>query len=946
MAHTPAPTVIFFDLGDTLTFVDANNQRQRYADALDTLQVLRERGYRLGLLSDQSAGVTVTQIHTLLTGLGLAAYIERDLITLSTEIPGNVGKPNRPIFDLALQKAGHHAAGASSIFVTETLSHIQAARDFGWRAILKRNTGACQPAEGECVAGLSGLLRVLPPLAAGAGGDANFQLAPPPRLVDGLWAAPIDIQRINATLTFDGAASSGAGDATLEFKMGPHAGNPIFDLRQTITAAWLDGTPLPVAQLARHDFGGGADAGLRVVEAVLAAGSAHTLRVTYALGAPQASTAGSYQPAMTWSSGPRLAFNFGFTDLGAGRYLEAWVPANLIFDQFELRLELRVLNTSVTHTVISNGAVTALGTNHWQVNFPARFTALSPLLELRASDTLAGDNDSIVLPVSGANVAIEAWKLNGNGVVNLATQINAIKTHLAANENSTGAYMHGGRFVAFLNVGGMEYEGGTTTATGALRHEAFHSWWARGVKPASQPDAWFDEAWTVYNDAGAFESLPFDFTDPPVTLAPRNPWIRVTSSGAYTDGYRFWKGVAALIGVNTLNTLMSDFYKQRRQRPVTTMTLEEFLLCRTGNAQLVDGFHRFVYGFGNAAPAPDLWLRDDPAHTGDAWPGRFWDSPDVWVRTSDDGGLTHQSPEFGQDNWLYARVRNRGAATVRHFVVTFNVKQFAGTQFAYPNDFLPCIAAASGFDLAAGASVIVKARWPKSLVPARGTHACLLAAVLTKGDRPVAGRRVWESNNLAQKNLTIVDLKPNMWFVLPFVASNAQMQVARRFALEVIRPKEHSRLEASLLHRSGQVFKPASGLAVGHFDVGDATPDGVATTAIELDCAEHMHTHTFALADDGANGSSPGQSPPIITSDQPALLASQLFAKGVEVSFDPGERARIPITVRPHEQLLLGLKLKVPDKAKRGDTLRLDLVQRDAKTDRALGGIAVQINVL
>ena len=55
---------------------------------------------------------------------------------------------------------------------------------------------------------------------------------------------------------------------------------------------------LPMAQLAHHDFGGGPLAELRVVESVLAAGSTHTLRVTYTLGPPQASTAGSYQPAM------------------------------------------------------------------------------------------------------------------------------------------------------------------------------------------------------------------------------------------------------------------------------------------------------------------------------------------------------------------------------------------------------------------------------------------------------------------------------------------------------------------------------------------------------------------------------------------------------------------------------------------------------------------------
>ncbi len=540
MPNPILPTVIFFDLGDTLIF--GAPTQQPYADALDTLQILHERGYRLGLLSNQAIGTTVDQVYTRLHSLGLATYIERSLITISTEITGNVGKPNRPIFDLALQKAGHPAASNQSIFVTETLSHIEAARSYGWRAILKRNAGACQPSEGECVSGLSGLLSLLPVIANPAG--TNLRLAPSARLVDSLWAVPIDIKRITASLTFDGAAQNGVGDATLEFTMGVQNGNPIFDLRQTITAAWLDGTSLPVAKLAHHDFGGGLNAQLRVVEALLAAGSTHTLRVTYTLGPPQASTAGSYQPAIAWSSGPRLTFNFGFTDLGAGRYLEAWIPANLIFDQFELVLELRLLNTTVAHTVITNGATTTLGANHWRVSFPARFTALSPLLEVRAGDTLVSATDTTTLPISGANVTIEAWKLASNAN-SLATQINNLKTYLANNENSTGPYMHGNRFVAFIHVGGMEYEGGTTTNTRNLRHEAFHSWWARGLKPASQPDAWFDEAWTVYNDHGASESLPFNFADPPVTLCPRNPWSRITAGGAYTDGYRFWKGVAA-----------------------------------------------------------------------------------------------------------------------------------------------------------------------------------------------------------------------------------------------------------------------------------------------------------------------------------------------------------------------------------------------------------------
>ena len=80
----------------------------------------------------------------------------------------------------------------------------------------------------------------------------NFDLAPPPVNFDGKTAVPIDISAIDAHLTFDGAASAASGDATLTFVVGPAAGRPMFDLRQTITGVWLDGAPLAV--------GAGADA--------------------------------------------------------------------------------------------------------------------------------------------------------------------------------------------------------------------------------------------------------------------------------------------------------------------------------------------------------------------------------------------------------------------------------------------------------------------------------------------------------------------------------------------------------------------------------------------------------------------------------------------------------------------------------------------------------------
>ena len=198
----------------------------------------------------------------------------------------------------------------------------------------------------------------------------NFDLAPPPMTVGGRTAVPIDISTVTGALRFDGATGTATGDVTIEFVVGPTTGSPIFDLRQSVTGGWLDGVSVTPAQILTLDLGGGPGAELRVLDRVLAADSAHTLRLTYALGPPSSPAGGSYPPALVWSAGPRLRFTFGFTDLAAARYLESWLPANLIWDQYAIGLELIVTGTAVAHRPITNGAVTTLGVNHWRVDLP------------------------------------------------------------------------------------------------------------------------------------------------------------------------------------------------------------------------------------------------------------------------------------------------------------------------------------------------------------------------------------------------------------------------------------------------------------------------------------------------------------------------------------------------------------------------------------------------
>jgi hypothetical protein len=418
-----------------------------------------------------------------------------------------------------------------------------------------------------------------------------MRFAPPPKkLVRGGLAVPIDIEAISAQLTFDARAHAVAGEAVLRFRHGVEDGFPIFDLRQPVTAAWLDGRPLEPGSVDFHRFGARREQALRMVRRELMAGGQHELRVGYLLAAPPllASKAGGYQPELTWGDGGRVNFNFGFTDLGGGRYLEAWVPANLIYDRFALELELRLLHTATPHAVVTNGTVSEESRNHWHIRFPETFTALSPLLQLHP-------RDAVEQAVRQGIRRIEAWKFR-DSTVDLETALDNIERLLHRNEQAIGPYLHGDRYVAFLHKGGMEYDGACTSSLDALEHEVFHSWWARGLKPASQNDGWIDEAWTVYHDGGAAGVKPFDFSEPPVRLSARTPWNRATPIASYRLGSRFFEGIAAQIGIGRLHAVMNEFYARHAPGLISTAQLEAHILDRTNDDAIRRAFARWVYG--------------------------------------------------------------------------------------------------------------------------------------------------------------------------------------------------------------------------------------------------------------------------------------------------------------------------------------------------------------
>ena len=138
------------------------------------------------------------------------------------------------------------------------------------------------------------------------------------------------------------------------------------------------------------------------------------------------------------------------------------------------------------------------------------------------------------------------------------------------------------------------------------------------------------------------------------------------------------------------------------------------LLNNDPEGQWVNGFSQW-YGYGRLnvgaavqaaalfdSTAVTLLVRENLADDGTLLPsmGRFWRSPDLWVRQADPLGdpagdppynmdPPHQAALFGLDNWIRVRVKNVGTQPSRESYVRVYLNHFAGTQFVYPTDFVP-----------------------------------------------------------------------------------------------------------------------------------------------------------------------------------------------------------------------------------------------------------------
>jgi hypothetical protein len=166
--------------------------------------------------------------------------------------------------------------------------------------------------------------------------------------------------------------------------------------------------------------------------------------------------------------------------------------------------------------------------------------------------------------------------------------------------------------------------------------------------------------------------------------------------------------------------------------------------------------------------------------------------------------------------------------------------------------------------------------------------------------------------------------------VLPFVVNNLKTRT-RPVTLELIRPENQTAIVTSLMQKSGAVLSPIPGVTTNPISILDNVAR--ANGEDELDCGGRSHTRAAVLNDAFTTAISDGP-------------LAEHFIGGIETAFAAGREAQLKVTLRPSQQVLLGLRISTPKTAQPGDTIRLSLVQRDESGNRIVGGLAVQINVI
>lgn len=395
-----------------------------------------------------------------------------------------------------------------------------------------------------------------------------------------------DFQTETLQLTLDATARTIVGHAEIRFRP-VDTGVPMVRLTAKPTAATLDGRAIQLGTVRDPDD----VTTFMTAGTELAADSDHVLTVDYEI--PDDNVASDTY--LSLSEERSINFQTLMQDQGGrtaagpmASYFEAYGPAGIEADQFQLSLQLDLVGSTAPHRLFANGAAQTTAPNQWTIEFPAYFSTSSFFVHLTSLPFVVRE---LSYPGLERDIPITVY---GNNAEDVDKAVELLPGWFTELESTFGPYAHASFIADVAQGGGMEYTGATVTSLGAISHELCHSWFARGVMPADGRSGWIDEGIATWRDM-LYRRATTPLLSGPRDLANFSMWHQQTPMLDHINSAFLLAEIdSALATDGGLLPVLRTFYEQWRRRPITTEQFIEFLEEQTGRS-FDDMFDKYVY---------------------------------------------------------------------------------------------------------------------------------------------------------------------------------------------------------------------------------------------------------------------------------------------------------------------------------------------------------------
>jgi hypothetical protein len=247
--------------------------------------------------------------------------------------------------------------------------------------------------------------------------------------------------------------------------------------------------------------------------------------------------------------------------------------------------------------------------------------------------------------------------------------------------------------------------------------------------------------------------IPYVIADLVTTELSMVDQVTLRASGEYADWFTFSPEVYYEVGSHESGSFDVEICPiDGRARP-GTYTIE-FVVDADGT--VLDTIPVTINYAGRCEGGVDLFVPDHPSDDGTVCSNvngePFWEGDRIVVRNEDDDFYYHQNPIYGQPNYIYTEIQNLGDMDVTGATVTLYWANPALGLF-YPESWNRI--GSMTIDVAAGGSTWTE---PLEWSPPGSGHYCLLARVEHPDDPITREGDVPCDNNIAQRNLNILDL--------------------------------------------------------------------------------------------------------------------------------------------------------------------------------------------